>query len=43
MLDENMSREAMDRMVLKKVNGKKIFIDKTDIYHILSKECYAAL
>ena len=44
LLDENMSGEAIARIVLKKVNGKRnFFIDKVDIYHILSKECYATL
>ena len=44
LLDENMSGEAMARMILKKVNGKKnFFIDKVDIYRIHSKECYATL
>ena len=42
LLDENMSGDAMAKMVLKKVNGKRSsFIDKADIYHTLSKECYA--
>ena len=34
----------MTRMVLKKVNGKRnFFIDKVDIYHIVSKEFHATL
>ena len=42
LLDENMSGDAMAKMVLKKVNGKRSsFIDKADIYHTLSKKCYA--
>ena len=29
-------------MVLKKVNGKKLHLDKVDIYHnLLKEECYA--
>ena len=32
----------MTKIFFKKFNGKKrnFFIDKVDIYHILSKECY---
>ena len=44
LLNENISGEAMARMVLKKVNGKRSFIiDKEEIYRILSKKCYATL
>ena len=44
LLNENISGEAMARMVLKKVNGKRSFIiDKDEIYRILSKKCYATL
>ena len=42
LLDENMSGDAMAKMFLKKVKGKRSsFIEKADIYHTLSKECYA--
>ena len=44
LLNENMLEEAMARMVLKRLTEKRnFFIDKADIYHILSKECYATL
>ena len=37
LLDEKMSGEAMARLVLKKVNGKKILYRQSGY---LSKECY---
>ena len=38
-----MSLKAMARMLLKKVNRKKKFLYRQNVYHILSKECYGTL
>ena len=44
LLNENMSGEAMARMILKRLIQKRnVLIDKVDVYHILPKECYATL
>ena len=45
LLDENMSGEAMARdWFWKRLTEKRnFFIEKVDIYHILSKECYGTL
>ena len=40
LLDEKMSGEAMAKLVLKKVNGKKILYRQSGY---LSKECYVTL